>query len=91
MSIGDPWTSVYNPRFSLCELATPTQGERLTPSASIMVILWPSIQKKNAENALVLMIRSRYVFPGSKGIVAFSLNPTWEVTEDGFVPVIGAR
>ena len=51
----------------------------------------PSIQKKNAENAEVLMIRSRYVFPGTKGRVAFSLKPTAEVTADGDVPEIGPR
>jgi len=43
------------------------------------------------ENALVFTMRSRYVFPGSNGKVAFSLNPTWEVTEEGFVPEIGPR
>lgn len=40
-----------------------------------MRMSWPSIQKKNAENAETLMTRSLYVLPGSKGSVAFSLNP----------------
>ena len=40
-------------------------GEQLrTPSASMMRISCPSIQKKNAANALVFTIRNRYVFPG---------------------------
>ena len=36
-------------------------------------------------------MRSRYVFPGSNDSVAFSLNPTSDVTEGGFVPEIGPR
>lgn len=36
-------------------------------------------------------MRKRYVFPGSKGSVAFSLNPTADVTADGFVPDMGPR
>jgi hypothetical protein len=52
---------------------------------------WPSIQKKKAEKAEVLTMRSRYVFPGWNGKVAFSLNPTADVTVDGDVPDIGAR
>jgi hypothetical protein len=57
----------------------------------MMRMSWPSIQKKKAANADVLMIRSRYVLPGSKGSVAFSLNPTAEVTGGGEVPGLGPR
>jgi hypothetical protein len=62
-----------------------------TPSASIIRISWPSIQKKNPANAPTLITRSRYVLPGSKGRVAFSLKPTALVTGEGLLPGIGAR
>lgn len=57
----------------------------------MMRMSWPSIQKKNAEKAEVLMMRRRYVFPGTNGSVAFSLKPTAEVTADGVVPDTGPR
>ena len=42
-------------------------------------------------NADMLTMRKRYVFPGWKGRVAFSLNPTALVTGAGFEPAIGPR
>ena len=54
-------------------------------------MLWPSIQKKKAANALVLTMRRRYVFPAWNGSVAFSLKPTAEVTDDGDVPEVGGK
>ena len=42
-------------------------------------------------NAAVLTMRKRYVFPGWKGRVAFSLNPTAPVSQVGFEPTIGPR
>lgn len=57
----------------------------------MMRISCPSIQKKNAANALVFTTRRRYVRPGWNGSVAFSLNPTAPVTGSGLVPEIGPR
>lgn len=57
----------------------------------MMRMSWPSIQKKKAEKADVLTMRRRYVFPGTKGRVAFSLKPTAEVTDGGVVPGMGPR
>lgn len=58
-----------------------------TPSTSMIRISWPSIQKKKPAKPEVLTIRRRYVFPGSNGKVAFSLNPTAEEE----VPETGPR
>ena len=55
----------------------------------MIVISWPSIQKKKAANAEVLTMRKRYVFPGWNGKVAFSLNPTVDPEVD--VPAIGPK
>jgi hypothetical protein len=52
---------------------------------------WPSIQKKNAAKALVLMMRKRQVLPGTNGSVAFSLKPTADVTREGLLPAMGGR
>jgi len=41
--------------------------------------------------AEVFTIRRRYVFPGIKGKVAFSLNPMADVTPEGVLPEIGLR
>jgi len=54
-------------------------------------ISWPSIQKKKAANADVLITLRRYVLPGWNGSVAFSLNPTAEVTGEGDEPEMGPR
>jgi len=54
-------------------------------------ISWPSIQKKKAANAEVLITLRRYVLPGWNGSVAFSLNPTAEVTGEGEEPEMGPR
>lgn len=62
-----------------------------TPSTSIILMSCPSIQKKKAANADVFTMRSRYVFPGWNGSVAFSLKPTADVTADGLVPATGPR
>jgi hypothetical protein len=40
-------------------ISVSSTKESFTPSASIIRISWPSIQKKNAENAEVLMTRKR--------------------------------
>ena len=84
-SIGDASTSVYREKkiisFQTKEGLTQYFG-LLTPSTSMIVISWPSIQKKKAANAEVLTMRKRYVFPGSNGKVAFSLNPTLDPEVD---------
>jgi len=49
------------------------------------------MKKKNEEIAEVLIIRSRYVLPGTNGRVAFSLNPTADVGPPGVVPSMGGR
>ena len=61
-SMGDSSVSVYEGSELVHAGIT---GEQLrTPSASMMRISCPSIQKKNAAKALVFTIRNRYVFPG---------------------------
>lgn len=41
--------------------------------------------------AEVFTMRRRYVFPGTKGKVAFSLNPTADVTPVGVLPAMGPK
>jgi len=36
-------------------------------------------------------MRRRYVFPGTNGKVAFSLNPTADVTPVGVLPAMGPK
>ena len=58
-SIGNSSTSVFTEKACQQVSIYEKHKEILTPSTSMIRISWPSIQKKNAAKALVLMMRRR--------------------------------